>query len=55
MKNSGEKKTKRKVSKETVRRVHGMLKSRTSATEALISERATDKERENCAEKMFTK
>jgi predicted RNase H-like HicB family nuclease len=51
MKSSGEKKTKRKVSKEAVRRVHGMLKSRASATKALIAERATDKERENCAEK----
>jgi len=28
-----------------------MLKSRASATKALIAERATDKERENCAEK----
>ena len=51
MKSSGEKKTKRKVSKEAVNRVHGMLKSRASATKALISERATDKERENCAGK----
>jgi len=51
MKSSDEKKTKRKVSKENVRRVHGMLKSRASATKALIAERATDKERENCAEK----
>ncbi|MEK6743540.1 MAG: type II toxin-antitoxin system HicB family antitoxin [Nitrospirota bacterium] len=49
MKSSGEKKTKRKVSKEAVRRVHGMLKSGASATKALIAERATDKERENCA------
>lgn len=51
MKSSGEKNRKRKVSKEAVRRVHGMLKSRASATKALISERATDKERENCVEK----
>lgn len=55
MKSSGEKNRKRKVSKEAVRRVHGMLKSRASATKALISERAKDKERENCAEKIMFK
>lgn len=51
MKRSGEKNTTRTVSKEAVRRVHGMLKSRTSSTKALIAERTKDKELENCAKK----
>lgn len=51
MKRRSEKNTTRTGSKEAVRRVHGMLKSRTSSTKALIAERAKDKERANCANK----
>ncbi len=34
------------VTKEYVRSIHGMLKSQTSVTQALLKERAKDKERE---------
>jgi predicted RNase H-like HicB family nuclease len=55
IKSSNKKNKKRKVSKQALRRVHGMLKSGASATKALIAERATDRERESCAEKILFK
>jgi len=51
MKRSGKNYTTRTGPKDVVRRVHGMLQSRTSSTKALIAERAKDKERVNCAKK----